>query len=150
MVYDILPQQSAPAWVSMLLPTLITVAGIGFLYWMMMRQAGGGGGVMNVGKVRAKDQASEGRRATFADVAGADEEKAELQEVVEFLKNPAKFTALGARIPAACCWWAPPGTGKTLIARACAGEAGCPFTPSRALISSRCMSVSARPCSGSV
>ena len=127
MVYDILPQQSAPAWVSMLLPTLITVAGIGFLYWMMMRQAGGGGGVMNVGKVRAKDQASEGRRATFADVAGADEEKAELQEVVEFLKNPAKFTALGARIPRGVLLVGPPGTGKTLIARACAGEAGVPF-----------------------
>ncbi len=127
MVYDILPQQSAPAWVSMLLPTLLTLAGLGVLYWLMMRQAGGGGGVMNVGKVRAKDQASEGRRATFADVAGADEEKAELQEIVEFLKNPAKFTALGARIPRGVLLVGPPGTGKTLLARACAGEAGVPF-----------------------
>ena len=96
-------------------------------FWMMMRQSGGGGGVMNVGKVKAKDQASEGRKATFADVAGADEEKAELQEIVEFLKSPAKFNALGARIPRGVLLVGPPGTGKTLIARACAGEAGVPF-----------------------
>ena len=126
MVYDILPQQSTPMWLSFL-PTILSMLVLGGLFWMMMRQTGGGGGVMNVGKVKAKDQASEGRRATFADVAGADEEKAELQEVVEFLKNPAKFTALGARIPRGVLLVGPPGTGKTLIARACAGEAGVPF-----------------------
>ncbi len=126
MVYDILPPQNYSVWVSML-PTLLSMLLIGGLFWFMMRQSGGGGGVMNVGKVKAKDQNSEGRRATFADVAGADEEKAELQEVVEFLKSPAKFSALGARIPRGVLLVGPPGTGKTLIARACAGEAGVPF-----------------------
>ena len=126
MVYDILPQQSTPMWLSFL-PTILSMLVLGGLFWMMMRQSGGGGGVMNVGKVKAKDQASEGRHATFADVAGADEEKAELQEIVEFLKNPAKFTTLGARIPRGVLLVGPPGTGKTLIARACAGEAGVPF-----------------------
>ncbi|WP_279289084.1 ATP-dependent zinc metalloprotease FtsH [Anaerofilum hominis] len=126
MVYDILPVQSTPMWLSFL-PTIIMVVALGALFWMMMRQSGGGGGVMNVGKVKAKDQASEGRKATFADVAGADEEKAELQEIVEFLKSPAKFNALGARIPRGVLLVGPPGTGKTLIARACAGEAGVPF-----------------------
>ena len=126
MVYDILPVQSTPMWLSFL-PTIIMVVALGALFWMMMRQSGGGGGVMNVGKVKAKDQAAEGRKATFADVAGADEEKAELQEIVEFLKSPAKFNALGARIPRGVLLVGPPGTGKTLIARACAGEAGVPF-----------------------
>ena len=95
-VYDILPQQSTPVWLSFL-PTILSMLVLGGLFWMMMRQSGGGGGVMNVGKVKAKDQASEGRRATFADVAGADEEKAELQEIVEFLKSPAKFTEMCIR-----------------------------------------------------
>ncbi|MDD2994249.1 MAG: AAA family ATPase, partial [Pygmaiobacter sp.] len=122
MVYDILPQQNYSAWLSVI-PTLLSMVLIGALFWFMMRQSGGGGGVMNVGKVKAKDQNTEGRRATFADVAGADEEKAELQEVVDFLKTPAKFSALGARIPRGVLLVGPPGTGKTLIARACAGEA---------------------------
>ena len=126
MVYDILPQQNYSTWLSMI-PTLLSMVLIGALFWFMMRQSGGGGGVMNVGKVKAKDQNAEGRHATFADVAGADEEKAELQEVVEFLKNPAKFSVLGARIPRGVLLVGPPGTGKTLIARACAGEAGVPF-----------------------
>jgi cell division protease FtsH len=126
MVYDILPQQNYSAWLSVI-PTLLSMVLIGALFWFMMRQSGGGGGVMNVGKVKAKDQNTEGRRATFADVAGADEEKAELQEVVDFLKTPAKFSALGARIPRGVLLVGPPGTGKTLIARACAGEAGVPF-----------------------
>ncbi len=126
MLYDILPQQNYSAWLSMI-PTLLSMVLIGALFWFMMRQSGGGGGVMNVGKVKAKDQNAEGRHSTFADVAGADEEKAELQEVVEFLKNPAKFSVLGARIPRGVLLVGPPGTGKTLIARACAGEAGVPF-----------------------
>ena len=82
---------------------------------------------MNVGRAKVKDQQENQRKATFADVAGADEEKAELQEVVEFLKAPSKFNSLGARIPHGVLLVGPPGTGKTLLARACAGEAGVPF-----------------------
>ena len=82
---------------------------------------------MNVGRAKVKDQQEGQRKATFADVAGADEEKAELQEVVQFLKAPEKFNSLGARIPHGVLLVGPPGTGKTLLARACAGEAGVPF-----------------------
>ena len=93
----------------------------------MMFRGGQGGNVMNVGRAKVKDQQDGGRKATFADVAGADEEKAELQEIVEFLKNPGQFNTLGARIPHGVLLVGPPGTGKTLLARACAGEAGVPF-----------------------
>ena len=100
----------------------------GFLLFSMMRGGvGGGGGIMNVGKAKVKDEHENKKTATFADVAGADEEKAELQEVVEFLKAPNKFNSLGARIPHGVLLVGPPGTGKTLLARACAGEAGVPF-----------------------
>ena len=92
-----------------------------------MYRGGAGGGIMNVGRAKVKDQQENQRKATFADVAGADEEKAELQEVVEFLKAPNKFNSLGARIPHGVLLVGPPGTGKTLLARACAGEAGVPF-----------------------
>ena len=76
---------------------------------------------MNVGRAKVKDQAEQGRKATFKDVAGADEEKEELQEIVEFLKNQTKFNTLGARIPHGVLLVGPPGTGKTLIAKAVAG-----------------------------
>ena len=99
---------------------------IGMLF-MSMYRGGAGGGIMNVGRAKVKDQQENQRKATFADVAGADEEKAELQEVVEFLKAPNKFNSLGARIPHGVLLVGPPGTGKTLLARACAGEAGVPF-----------------------
>ena len=99
----------------------------GFLLFSMMRGGvGGGGGIMNVGKAKVKDE-HENKTATFADVAGEDEEKEELKEVVEFLKSPDKFNSLGARIPHGVLLVGPPGTGKTLLARACAGEAGVPF-----------------------
>ena len=82
---------------------------------------------MNVGKAKVKDEHENKKTATFADVAGEDEEKEELKEVVEFLKSPDKFNTLGARIPHGVLLVGPPGTGKTLLARACAGEAGVPF-----------------------
>ena len=82
---------------------------------------------MQFGKARAKLAQDDKRKVTFNDVAGADEEKAELQEIVEFLKNPQKFVQIGARIPKGVLLVGPPGTGKTLIARAVAGEAGVPF-----------------------
>ena len=94
---------------------------------MMNKQSGGGAGPMQFGKARARLAQDDKRKVTFNDVAGADEEKAELQEIVEFLKNPQKFVQIGARIPKGVLLVGPPGTGKTLIARAVAGEAGVPF-----------------------
>lgn len=107
----------------------IVLIGVLMLFWyfMMNKQGGGGGNPMQFGKSRAK-LASDGQiKVTFGDVAGADEEKAELQEIVEFLKNPQKFMDIGARIPKGVLLVGPPGTGKTLIAKAVAGEAGVPF-----------------------
>ncbi len=88
---------------------------------------GDAGKQMNFGKAKIKQMADEKRKTTFADVAGADEEKEELREIVEFLKNPKKYNELGARIPKGVLLVGPPGTGKTLLARAVAGEAGVPF-----------------------
>ena len=99
----------------------------GFILFSMLRGGAGGGNVMNVGRAKVKDESSNQKTATFADVAGEDEEKEELKEVVEFLKSPEKFNSLGARIPHGVLLVGPPGTGKTLLARACAGEAGVPF-----------------------
>ena len=109
------------------LPYLLMVAlMIGFTF-VIMRQASGGGKMSQFSKANARTQPSNGPKITFADVAGADEEKAELQEVVQFLKAPEKFNSLGARIPHGVLLVGPPGTGKTLLARAVAGEAGVPF-----------------------
>ena len=104
---------------------LIIMAVIWFV--MIRSQAGGGGKVMNFGKSRARMQDPSKNKITFADVAGADEEKEELQEMVDFLKNPRNYTELGARIPKGVLLVGPPGTGKTLLAKAVAGEAGVPF-----------------------
>ena len=115
-------------WWAQFLPYLILVVLIGaFWYFMMNKQSGGGAGPMQFGKARAKLAQYGKYRVTFNDVAGADEEKAELQEIVEFLKNPQKFVQIGARIPKGVLLVGPPGTGKTLIAKAVAGEAGVPF-----------------------
>ncbi|WP_046159943.1 ATP-dependent zinc metalloprotease FtsH [Caldanaerobacter subterraneus] len=122
------PQVGPPWWVQML-PSLFLV-GVLILFWyIFMQQAQGGGGsrVMSFGKSRARMVTDKDKRVTFNDVAGADEEKEELQEIVEFLKYPKKFIELGARIPKGVLLVGPPGTGKTLLARAVAGEAGVPF-----------------------
>ncbi|MER7797340.1 ATP-dependent zinc metalloprotease FtsH [Microbacterium sp. NPDC096154] len=109
---------------SLLLPMLL----LGLLFWFLLSSAQGGGGkVMQFGKSRAKLANKEHPDVTFQDVAGADEALEELQEIKDFLKEPAKFQALGARIPKGVLLYGPPGTGKTLLARAVAGEAGVPF-----------------------
>lgn len=114
-------------WLSFL-TTMIPFVIIFVLFFFLLNQAQGGGGkVMNFGKSRARLYNEEKKKVTFEDVAGADEEKQELVEVVEFLKDPRKFAAVGARIPKGVLLNGPPGTGKTLLARAVAGEAGVPF-----------------------
>ena len=116
-----------PWWYDFL-PYLIMLVIMAVIWFVMIRsQAGGGGKVMNFGKSRARMQDPSKNRVTFADVAGADEEKEELQEMVDFLKNPRNYTELGARIPKGVLLVGPPGTGKTLLAKAVAGEAGVPF-----------------------
>lgn len=112
-------------WIS-LLPTLLLVGSMVLLFVMMMRSQGGGK-IGGFGKSNAKAHLNVGKKATFADVAGADEEKEELAEIVDFLKNPKKFDAIGARVLKGVLLMGPPGTGKTLLARAVAGEAGVPF-----------------------
>ena len=126
MQYDMVAYKNNVPWFEIILYAFM-IGSVVLLFMSMYRGGAGGGGLMNVGRAKVKDQQEGQRKATFADVAGADEEKAELQEVVEFLKAPNKFNALGARIPHGVLLVGPPGTGKTLLARACAGEAGVPF-----------------------
>ncbi|CAJ1004581.1 MULTISPECIES: ATP-dependent zinc metalloprotease FtsH [Bacillales] len=121
------PQEGNSIWLTFL-TSIIPFVIIFILFFFLLNQAQGGGSrVMNFGKSRAKLYNEEKKRVTFDDVAGADEEKAELEEVVDFLKDPRKFNAVGARIPKGVLLVGPPGTGKTLLARAVAGEAGVPF-----------------------
>lgn len=110
-----------------LLPYVLMIGALAVLYYFMFRSQGGGNSVMNFGKSRARTQMDPGKKVTFADVAGADEEKEELREVVEFMRSPKRFTEMGARIPKGVLLVGPPGTGKTLLAKAVAGEAGAPF-----------------------
>ncbi len=127
--YDIEPITVMPWWVS-LLPYAIVIIVIIVLWVVVMKQAGGAGGagkINSFGKARVKTPQNDKNKVLFSDVAGADEEKEELQEVVEFLKDPARFTHLGAKIPHGVLLVGPPGTGKTLLAKAVAGEAGVPF-----------------------
>ena len=112
---------------TMFIPVLLTGAMVLFLIMFMNRQQGGGSAMMNFGKSRAKMFTPDAKKVTFADVAGLQEEKEELAEIVEFLSEPGKFLDVGARIPKGVILVGPPGTGKTLIARAVAGEAGVPF-----------------------
>ena len=124
--YNLIPAKTFPWWVSFLPYVIITVIVLA-LWWYMMSQATGGKGskINSFGKARTK--AADKSKVFFRDVAGADEEKAELEEIVEFLKEPQKFSKLGAKIPHGVLLMGPPGTGKTLLAKAVAGEAGVPF-----------------------
>lgn len=126
--YDFEPESSLP-WIFNLLPSLLIVV-LFIAMWVMMRRSLSsidGGKAMGFGKARIKQPADEKRKTTFADVAGADEEKEELREIVDFLKSPKKYKELGAHVPKGVLLVGPPGTGKTLLARAVAGEAGVPF-----------------------
>lgn len=118
---------AAAAWLSILPSIVLIVIFIVFFFVLTQQSQGGGSRVMSFGKSRAKLQTDDKKKITFSDVAGADEEKEELGEVVEFLKQPRRFIELGARIPKGILLVGPPGTGKTYLARAVAGEAGVPF-----------------------
>ena len=125
MKYNWIMPASLPSWMTVI-PYIILLAVMGALFYMFYSQSNGARG-LSVGRARTKDAADLTKRKTFRDVAGADEEKAELVEIVDFLRNPGKFNALGARIPKGVLLVGPPGTGKTLLAKATAGEAGVPF-----------------------
>ena len=129
MKYDLKPAQND--WFSSMLPTILILLAMVAIWFFMIRKLntsmGESGRQMNFGKAKIKQMSDEKRKTTFADVAGADEEKEELREIVEFLKNPKKYNELGARIPKGVLLIGPPGTGKTLLARAVSGEAGVPF-----------------------
>ena len=115
------------SWIMNIVPTLLLLGVMVALFFFTMKQAGGGGKISQFGKTNIKAQSLTGKKTTFADVAGAEEEKAEMAEIVDFLKNPKKYAEIGARIPKGVLLLGPPGTGKTLLARAVAGEAGAPF-----------------------
>lgn len=110
-----------------LIPIVLLIGAMVFFWFYMMKQTNGGGKISQFGKAQLKNTAQQANKTTFAEVAGAEEEKEELAEIVEFLKNPKKFNELGARIPKGVLLMGPPGTGKTLLARAVAGEAAVPF-----------------------
>lgn len=120
------PEATRPFYIEML-PTLVLLLGLGVIWFLFMRQAQGGGKVMNFGKSKARLHKDKKNEVTFADVAGLEEEKEELQEIVDFLKSPKKYSDIGARIPKGVLMVGPPGTGKTYLSRAVAGEAKVPF-----------------------
>ena len=125
--YDTLEGWVAPWWLSFIPYLLVILVFIGLWYVMMQKSGGGAPGVGKFGKARTRLGSEEQKKVTFNDVAGCEEEKAELEEVVSFLKNPKSYTDMGARIPKGVLLVGPPGTGKTLIAKAVAGEAGVQF-----------------------
>jgi cell division protease FtsH len=118
---------SSSVWLSLLFNFLPIVLLFGLFLWLMNSMQGGGNRIMQFGKSRAKMQSKDAPKVTFADVAGVDEAIDELREIKEFLESPAKFQAIGAKIPKGVLLYGPPGTGKTLLAKAVAGEAGVPF-----------------------
>ena len=124
--FDFLPQETFKP-MDLVLPLLLAGAVLLVIYFFMMTRASNNNNLNNFGKARTVMGVPNNKKVTFEDVAGADEEKAELQEVVDFLRNPQKYTAIGARIPHGMLLVGPPGTGKTLLARATAGEAGVQF-----------------------
>ncbi|MPQ42159.1 ATP-dependent zinc metalloprotease FtsH [Clostridium tarantellae] len=123
------PPANMSVWFQVIPTILMMVIFLSFFFMFMQQSQGGGGnrGVMNFGKSRAKLASPDSKKVTFKDVAGADEEKAELEEIVDFLKQPKRYIEMGARIPKGVLLVGPPGTGKTLLAKAIAGEAGVPF-----------------------
>lgn len=123
----ILPIKTTPFWLAIIPNLILIIIVIVFFVFFMQQSQGGGNRAMSFGKSRAKLQAEDKQKVTFDDVAGEDEEKNELMEIVEFLKTPEKFAKLGARIPKGVLLVGPPGTGKTLLAKAMSGEAGVPF-----------------------
>lgn len=126
---EFIPPTRFPVWVSAV-PNILMLVMLGVVWFIFIQQSQGGGGgkgVMNFGKSRAKLATNDKNKVTFNDVAGADEEKEELQEIVDFLKQPRRYIEIGARIPKGILLVGPPGTGKTLLAKAVAGEAGVPF-----------------------
>ncbi len=114
-------------WLSLLANVLPLLIFVGLFFWLINSTQGGGSRIMQFGKARTKTVSKDAPKTTFADVAGCDEAIEELHEIKEFLENPAKFAAIGAKIPKGVLLYGPPGTGKTLLARAVAGEAGVPF-----------------------
>ena len=125
-VVNTLPAKKTSSWIALILPMIFVVIGI-VVVMFILQQSQGGGKMMNFGRSRARLFDSGGKKVTFSEVAGLDEEKQDLEEIVDFLKSPKKFTDMGARIPKGVLLVGPPGTGKTLLAKAIAGEAGVPF-----------------------